>query len=410
MPPRIAHVVTTFLPVNTTAWVTSLAEEQRRRGWQVQLIVGRNADPTLLAARQQAGLGVTRVASLRKYVHPLQDVRALADLYAVLRRQRVDLVHTHLAKAGVLGRLAAKVAGVPVILHSVYGASFAPGQPALRFQAFRSLERRAARCADELIFVGRELADAYRRHGACPADRGAVVYYGKDLTAYLEAARLGEAERRLRREAAGLTPDTVVLGNVSRLVPWKGHLHGLEVVARLKAAGVKVRYFIVGDAKTPAEQGYKRRLLAAVNTRGLAQEVTFTGWQQRPADFYPLFDFYLLTSLPFEGVPGSVIEAVVCGLPVLGFDCYGLREIPGIHYRLVPQGDTAALASLIQAEMPRLPELRAACRLSPAHRERLVARFSLSRMLEETLAIYERLLHQKLPHLLREREQFGQAA
>lgn len=399
MPPKIAHVVTTFLPVNTTAWVSALAEDQQRRGWQVDLIVGRNADSNLLAARRRAGFGVARLASLRKYVHPLQDFKALADLYALLRRRRVDVVHTHLAKAGVLGRLAARMAGVPIIIHSVYGASFASGQPYPRFLAFRGLERLAARCADEFIFVGRELADAYRRHRACAPGRGAVVYYGKDLSAFLETAALTPAERRARRQAAGLTEDTVALGNVSRLVPWKGHLHGLEVVARLKASGLKVKYFIVGDAKTPAEQRFKRRLLAAVHSQSLTQEVVFTGWQPNPAAFYPLFDCYLLTSLPFEGVPGSVIEAVACGLPVLGFDCYGLREIPGIHCQLAPRGDAAALAALVKAEIPRLPELRVTCRLSPADRERLLARFSLGRMVADTAAIYERLLQKRLPEL-----------
>lgn len=397
MPPAIAHIVTTFLPVNTTAWVSALMTDQLRRGCRVELVVGRHADPQLLEARRREGIRVTRIPSLRKYVHPCNDLEALAALYRHLRRLKVDVVHTHLAKAGVLGRLAAYRAGVPLILHSVYGASFAPTQPWWRFRVFRGLERLAARFTDEFIFVGRELAEAYRRYGACPPDKGVVVYYGKDLTPFLAAPRLVAEERRSRRAAQGWPPEALILGNVSRLVPWKGHLDGLQVVGRLKDAGVPVRYVIVGDAKTPGEQRYKQKLLAEVRRRGLQGEVIFTGWVSEPASFYPLFDFYLLTSSPFEGVPGSVIEAAVCGVPVVGFDCYGLREIPGLHFRLAPQGDTQALADLILEEVPRLSRLHAACRPTPAILAQVQERFSLPGMVAATAEVYEGLLREKMP-------------
>lgn len=397
MPPAIAHIVTTFLPVNTTSWVTALMADQLRRGCRVELVVGRHADPVLLEAQSRQGVQVTRIPSLRKYVHPFHDLQALAALYRHLRRLQVDIVHTHLAKAGVLGRLAASRAGAPLILHSVYGASFAPTQPWWRFRAFRALERLAGRRTDEFIFVGRELAEAYRRHGACPPEKGVVVYYGKDLAPFLAIPHLTPEERRARRALRGWPPEALILGNVSRLVPWKGHLDGLKVVARVKAAGIPVRYVIVGDAKTPREQRYKQQLLAEVRRHGLEEEVIFTGWQPEPASFYPLFDFYLLTSMPFEGVPGSVIEAAVCGVPVVGYDCYGLREIPGLHFRLAPHGDTQALAELILAELPRLTGLPAACRPSPAALARVQAQFSLPGMLTATGEVYQRLLRDKLP-------------
>ncbi len=400
MPPAIAHLVTTFLPVNTTAWVTALMTDQLSRGCRVELVVGRHADPGLLEACRQQGAGVSRLPSLRKYVHPINDLQALADIYRHLRRLQVDVAHTHLAKAGVLGRLAASRAGVPLILHSVYGATFAPTQPWWRFRVFRGLERLAARRTDEFIFVGRELAEAYRRHGACPPNKGVVVYYGKDLTPFMAVPRLTPEERRARRAARGWPPGALILGNVSRLVPWKGHRDGLKVVTRLKDAGVPVRYVIVGDAKTPGEQRYKKRLLAEVRRRGLEGEVIFTGWVSDPASLYPLFDFYLLTSMPFEGVPGSVIEAAVCGVPVVGYDCYGLREIPGLHYRLAPHGDTRALADLILEELPRLPGLPAMCRPTPSLLSQVRERFSLPGMVAATAALYERLLREKLPAIL----------
>jgi hypothetical protein len=164
---KIAHVVTTLYETNATGWVTALAQDQLSRGCQVDLIVGRNASPQLMAARRAQGFGVIQIPSLRKYVRPVQEIRALVDLYRLFRTARYDVVHTHLAKAGVIGRLAANLAGIPRVVHSVYGATFSPTQSWARRVLFRDLERLAGRATDAFIFVGRELQEAYCRAGVC---------------------------------------------------------------------------------------------------------------------------------------------------------------------------------------------------------------------------------------------------
>lgn len=391
MSAKIAHVITTFLATNTSTWVSALADDQKNRGWQVELIVGRNACPELLEQKRRQGFRVIRINSLRKYVHPLHDAAAFWDLYRLFHNNRFDLVHTHLAKAGVLGRLAAKAAGIRNIVHSVYGATFAPTQPPGRYTLYKNLEKLAGQATDRFVFVGRELHDAYQQAGVCNGG-GAVVYYGKDLTPFFKVAALSDQERRARREAAGFAPDAVILGNVSRIVPWKGHHHALQVVNILRRRFPQLRLVIVGDAKTPSEQDYKKTLLETVATLGLETNVIFTGWQKDPAGYYALFDLYLLTSQPFEGVPGSVIEAVVAGVPVAGFDCYGLREIPGICARLVPPGRLDELTSVVQEEVVRLSRSRCRHRLSASQLFQVQERFSMSRMVQQTFAIYQPLL------------------
>lgn len=392
MQPKVAHIVTTFFPTNVSAWVSALAEDQRERGWQVEFIVGRNASDNLIREKERQGFQVTQLNSLRKYIYPLQDVQALGELTSLLRRKKFDLVHTHLAKAGILGRLAARLAGVRPIIHSVYGATFAPQQSKAKFLLFKGLEKLVGRVTDQFIFVGRELQEAYRRFGVCPNGRGAVVYYGKDLIPFLRVAALTAPERRARKAAAGFSPESVILGNVSRLVPWKGHHHALDLMAGLKRDFPCLKLVIVGDAKTPTEQAYKQRLTRQVKDLGLEEDLVFTGWQSDPASYYALFDLYLLTSMPFEGVPGSVIEAAIAGVPVVGFDCYGVREIPGVRARLVPHQDLNALAQALREEIARLPAAPACRRLSQDQLRRMQEQFSMARMVTETFNLYRQAL------------------
>lgn len=390
---KIAHVVTTFYATNATGWVMALAADQKRRGCQVDLVVGRNASPELLAEKQARGFGVVQVPSLRKYVRPFQEIQALADLYRVFRARRYDVVHTHLAKAGVIGRLAARLAGVSRVIHSVYGATFAPTQFWARRIFFRDLERLAGRATDCFIFVGRELQEAYCRAGVCPADRGQVVYYGKDLTSFLAVAGLSREERLAQRQALGLGERDIIIGNVSRVVPWKGHDLALEVFANLKNSFPTLKLIIVGDAKTPSERGYQERLLSQVRRRGWEEDVRFTGWVQDPARYFAVFDLYLLTSMPFEGVPGAVIEATLAGVPVVGFDCYGVREIPGVQATLVPPRDIQALTLALQDQLHRLaaPE-NSGYGSSRAIQERMRQQFDLGAMVSKTWDIYQHFI------------------
>ena len=391
---KIAHVVTTLYDTNATGWVTALAQDQLARGCEVDLIVGKNASPELMAARRAQGFGVFQVRSLRKYVRPIQEIRAFLELYRRLRSGPYDLVHTHLAKAGVLGRLAANLAGVPRVIHSVYGATFASTQSWVRRICFRDLERLAGRATDAFIFVGRELQEAYCRAGVCSPAQGQVIYYGKDLSPFMELAGLSQEERKAQRNLLGLGERDLILGNVSRLVPWKGHHDAVEVFSILKERFPSLKLVIVGDAKTPSEQSYKQRLLRKVRGLGLEGEIIFTGWVANPARYFAAFDLYLLTSMPLEGVPGAVIEAALAGVPVVGFDCFGIREIPGVAATLVPPGDLNALAGALKE---KLQVLAAGGRPAhdgsfPALQAAMRQQFDMGKMVRQTWEVYQPLL------------------
>jgi glycosyltransferase involved in cell wall biosynthesis len=386
---KIAHVVTTLYDTNATGWVTALARDQLTRGCQVDLIVGRNASPELMAERRAQGFGIIQVTSLRKYVRPVQEIQALVEMYRLFRAEQYDLVHTHLAKAGVIGRLAAGLAGVPRVVHSVYGATFAPTQSWARRVFFRDLERLAGKATDAFIFVGRELQEAYCRAGVCSPARGQVIYYGKDLSPFLAMAGFSREERRIQRQALGFNEKDIVLGNVSRIVPWKGHDYAVEVFGRLKGSFPTLKLIIVGDAKTPSEKGFKERLLRKVQRLGLGGDIIFTGWVNDPARYFAAFDLYLLTSMPLEGVPGAVIEAALAGVPVVGFDCFGVREIPGVQATLVPPKDTQALTSALWQQLQRPAAVDSHSDTTvQALQQQMRQQFDMGRMVMETWEVY----------------------
>ncbi len=392
MPLSIGFIITTFLQNVNYTRLLALAGDQRRRGRKVEIITGINASPRLVAEARGQGIPVTQIPLLRKYVYPYQDLLALRALIAICRQRRFDLVHTVLAKAGILGRLAGRLAGVPRLVHTVCGASFAASQPPLPYLVYRNLERLIGRMTDRFLFVGQEIRNVYLAAGICTPQQCAVIYGGRDLSAFFHQARLSWEERLVQRQAWGIGGDAVVLGNVSRLVPWKGHGYALEVLKKLRSCGLKVKLILVGDARTPAEKRYKQELLSWVRRAGLEDTVIFTGWQTDPSSFYALFDLYLLTSMPFEGIPGSAIEAAVMGVPVVGFECPGVREIPAVQCQLVPRGDVAALTAAVEEEIAGITACRQVWGQPRPELETIRNRFSLAGMVARTNTLYETLL------------------
>jgi glycosyltransferase involved in cell wall biosynthesis len=389
---RIAHICTTFTHASGLNLLLSLAEDQKRRGWEVEFITGRNASADTVSEMNNRGFKVTQIKSLTKYIHPLNDLKALCDLADYIKIRRFDLVHTYLAKAGIIGRVGAKIAGTKVIIHTVRGATFAPTMPKSKRFLLKSMEKLAALFSDQLVFVGQELRDGYVQAGVCTPHKASVIYNCLELSPFISAGNISNEERQRRRQAIGLGPQDIVLGAVSRIVPWKGYHYALELVKEL-IQEFPVKMVIVGDAVVPAELAYKHELLDIVKNFGIEKEVIFTGWQQNPAYYYSVFDIYLLTSLPLEGVSRSILEATAAGLPVVGFECYGVRETLGEAARLVASRDLPALSREVREEIAGLPGNGHRPKKNRDLLRKLQERHSKERMVREYQELYNRLLH-----------------
>lgn len=290
-------------------------------------------------ARRRLGPRFVPVPPLVHPIRPWQDLAALLWLWSFLRRQGVQVLHTHSSKAGLLGRVAGFLARVPRVLHTVHGWSFNDFQPAPLFQGYRLMERLLAPLADVLVVVASSLREKGLLMGIGRPDQYALLRAGVDREAWAATPRSRAALRRL---VPGLRPK--VVGVVANLKPQKAPLDFVRVAALVAARRRDVDFVYVGD-------GPLRGQAEALALRlGLAGRLHLLGWQRDPRVLAAGFDVFLLPSL-FEGLPCVYPQALSLGLPVVGTAVDGAAELvrEGRNGYLCQPRDVEALADRVGA-------------------------------------------------------------
>ncbi|MDE0828564.1 MAG: glycosyltransferase [Vicinamibacterales bacterium] len=312
-----------------------------------------------------------------------RDLVALAKLTALTRRLRPHVVHTHTAKAGFLGRLAARAAGVPVILHTYHGHVLSGYYSQAKTRALQLMERGLAHLSDQLIAVSDRVRDDLVQFGVAPAERFRVVPLGLDLAPLFDVS----AQRGVLRRELGVALDAPLVGIVGRLFPIKNHALFLDAAARLLAEQPDARFVIVGDGALRGE------LEARAEQPDLAGRVYFTGWRHDLATIYADLDVLAVSSRN-EGTPVSAIEAMAAGCAVVATRVGGLPDLiaDGRTGTLVPADDPTALSSAIGQTLTDpvgSRTIRAAARADVEHR------FMATRLVDEMKALYLHLLAAK---------------
>jgi glycosyltransferase involved in cell wall biosynthesis len=360
--------------------VILLSAGLRPLGYETRLVVGRESprEGNMLALAAEKNVACEAMAGLGREIAPLSDLRALAGLHRLVRSWRPHIVHTHTAKAGLLGRLAARGAGVPTVVHTFHGhvlrGYFSPAKTAL----FRRLETRLASVADALVAVSESVKQDLVDLGIARAEKIRVVPLGLDL-AHLAA---GLPRGVLRREAE--VPETAPLvGMVGRLVPIKDVPTFLRAARIVREERGDARFALVGDGEErPALEALCREL-------GLGEAVTFFGWKRDLAAVYGDLDVVVNASRN-EGTPVALIEALAAGRPVVATRVGGTPDLlgGGERGRLVPPVDPEALA---RAVLETLDQSEAARRRALAGREHVLARHSVDRLVRDVDALYREL-------------------
>ncbi|HUF48536.1 MAG TPA: glycosyltransferase [Vicinamibacterales bacterium] len=321
---------------------------------------------------------VHTVPALGREISPWRDARALGDLGRLLRQIQPHIVHTHTAKAGMLGRMAARRAGVPIVVHTFHGHVFDGYFSPLKTAAFVRIERMLARRTTRLVTVSEEVRRQILARGIGRADRFDVIRLGLDLSSFV---RSEERRGELRREL-GLPGEAETVGIVARLVPIKAHEVFLDVAARLAAARPRAVFIIAGDGERRSE------LDAAAHARGLDDRVHFLGWRSDLDRIYADLDVVMLTSKN-EGSPVALIEAMAAGRPVVATRAGGVEELVGEAGLLADVGDAATLA---RHAATRLDDRARAGELGARARARVVPAYSHERLVADVDRLYTRLL------------------
>jgi glycosyltransferase involved in cell wall biosynthesis len=325
--------------------VVLTAEEMAKSGTTGLLVCGSvepgEGDMDYYAADH--GVAPVILAELRRAPHLLRDLHAFWKLYRLLRREKPDLIHTHTAKAGFIGRLAAWLAGVPVMIHTFHGHVFDGYFGKLKTWVYLVMERFVASKTDRFIVLTHsqrdELADRYR---IAPQAKFTVVPLGLELARFTNQPRF---ENRFRSQWQ-IPADAPLIGIVGRLAPIKNHRLFVRAANLLHQQNRKIRFVVVGDGETRAET------VSQVAAAGLESAFVFTGWQKELAPVYSDLSALVVCSRN-EGTPVAILEALAAGCPVIATDVGGVKELleEGRLGRLVPPDDASALAEAVLASL-----------------------------------------------------------
>jgi len=289
-----------------------------------------------------------------------------------MRELRPDLVHTHSSKAGILGRWAARRAGVPYIVHTAHGWGFNPLQNPLVRQGYVAAERMTARITDRIVTVADVGRDQALALGIGRPDRFVTI---RSAVAAPESVGRAEARRCLN-----LPADAYVVAWIGNFKPQKGPLDMARLAVRLTASRPNIHVLAAGDG---AMRPQVEKLVAGV------ERVRLLGWSRRPQDLLAAADLLLHTAW-FEGLPRVLVEALLSGLPVVSTDVDGIPEIvrDGENGLLFRPGDLDGLANAVLA-LHDDPALRG--RLAAAAASSVTADFTLPRMFDELERLYREL-------------------
>ncbi|HXG05470.1 MAG TPA: glycosyltransferase family 4 protein [Candidatus Binatia bacterium] len=325
-------------------------------------------------------------APLFRSLTPVADLRAIAALVRICRRERIDIVHTHVAKAGLLGQIAARLAGVPHAVNTVHGFLFTDFSHWSRRRFFLAAECLIASLADLELFQSREKLEFAVEAGICR--RAAARYIGNGIDAgRFDPGRLGPGTRERTRAALGIPADALVVGMVAFYAREKGYLEFFEAARRLADEFPSMWFVTSGIA---LGQGIRRAIPDDIAERlGLAGRVVRLRDRSDMPELYSAMDVVTLPSYR-EGLPRCLMEAAMMAKPIVASAISGVREVvtDGVNGFLVPVRDPDALAGAI-GRLARDPELRR--RMGDAGRKHARAHFDERDVFSRVEAAYREL-------------------
>ena len=387
-PIRVAHVITRLIlggaQENTLFTVEGL---QANPLYDVRLITGPAIGPEgeLMRRAHERSVPVDLVPEMRRELNPVLDFLALGHLVSLLRRYRPHIVHTHSSKAGILGRAAARILNVPVVIHTIHGLPFRAYDAPLVRHVLVQAERAAARWSDRVISVAGAMTEQALAAGVGAPELYTTVYSGMEVDTF--GPRPGVRER-VRREL-GIPQDALVVGKVSRIFEMKGHQYLVRAAPQIVQQCPNVRILFVGDG------AWRGRIERQIEELGLRDRFVFAGLvdPSRIPDMIQAMDSLVHASLR-EGLARVLPQALLSECPVVSYNIDGAPEVvvDGRTGRLVPPKSVDELAAAVVEMLTDLPRSKAMARRG---RRLCLELFPVERMIRDIDAIYRQVLRQK---------------
>ena len=356
------------------------------RGYETTLVAGSLArgEESMASVSEARGVRIETLPALHREIGVIRDAQAILRLARLIRRERPTILHTHTAKAGAVGRIAALLAGSarpPIIVHTFHGHVLRGYFNPLTTFSFRTLERLLAHVTTALVAVSPEVRDDLVKLHVAPASKFTVVRLGIELD---ERTDVDEDVRAETRRQLGVAPDAFVVGWVGRMTAVKRTDDVVRALRGLVDRGVDAYLCLVGDGPD------RDHLEQYAHELGVVKRCLFVGYQEDVARFYSAMDALLLPSVN-EGTPVSVIEALAAQRPAVATRVGGTPDVirDGVDGFLVEVGDADALSERL-AELAGDPERRA--QMGADGRERVLGRYAVERLVDDIDRLYRSLL------------------
>lgn len=365
--PRVFHLITRLLKGGAEA--KTINTVKGLDGYEFVVGHGVDYDPEQIATMQSVGIETVRFSGIRHY-NPVTALPAVGEVARYLQKQQFDIVHTHSTEAGIIGRLAAAIADVPAVVHTVHGVPFAPDRNRALELFVLYGERLAATYSDQIITNADAIATDYLSRGIGTPEQYTTVYSGIQLDTFQDASPASE-----------INENGIQIASVGRLADGKGFPDLIAAVDQLDRNDITV--YIVGDGPM------YEKLEEEIEHSGLSETVQLLGYRDDIPEILSAVDIFTLPSYR-EGTPRVITEAMATGLPVIATDIAGIPEqvAHGENGYLIQPGDIDGLTKHIQ-QLCESSSLRQ--QFGTASQKR-AEKFSVQQMLQDIDHIYTRLL------------------
>ena len=390
---KVVHIITR-LDMGGSAQNTLLTCRELSRKYEMVLVHGLSIESQMTDREKETvdrgireaverGAKVIAIPSLVRRISPVQDLKALFSLWRLLIRERPFIVHTHTSKAGILGRLAAKLARVPIIIHTPHGHVFYGHFGLLVSRFFLLTERLMARITDRMVALTQAERNDHIALSVFSPEKIDTIHSGVDVDRFMNV-RVNIAEKK---RGLGLNSKGLVVGTVGWLLPIKGPMHLLKAMSHVWESHPETNLVFVG--KGDLERGLKEE----ARRMGVSEKAIFLGWRDDIPEIMQVLDVFVLPSLN-EGMGRVLVEAMAAGKPVVASGVGGILDLvkEGQNGFLAGPGDEKGLAIAIK----KLLEDKEMREVMGKRGREMAQDFSVEKMIEKIDILYESLLHSDL--------------
>ena len=333
---KVLHIITRLIAAgadeNTIYTVIGLDKNL----FDTYLLIGGESE--IEEEAKKLGVKIIVVKQLVRNVRLIKDLISFIKIYYLIRKCKFHIVHTHTAKAGIIGRSAAKIVGVPIIIHTLHGLTFHDFMPLYQKKFFILLEKFVARFTDHFISVGENIKKKSIEAGIGAPEKYSTIYSGMDLTQF----KVVNMDKIQFKKTINMLNNQIIIGTVSRLEPRKGPQYFIEVMERVKKRIPNIKGVIVGCGS------FRSHLEKKIKKLNLEENIILTGYRRDIAEIMSIFDIICLTSL-WEGIPRVLIQGALLGKPLIAFNIDGNSEVikHEVNGYLVPPIDINEFANRI---------------------------------------------------------------